>query len=47
MENRVTKLFRGNTTNVSLNVMGFKLWDRELTGIQKFMSLLKINFDVQ
>ena len=38
-------MFRGNATSLSLNVMIFKLCDREVTGLSKFIHC-KINFDV-
>ena len=45
MEKGESKIFCGNAKRVSLNVMIFKLCDRELTGLSKFKSL-KLNFDV-
>ena len=44
-EKRVTKIFRGNATSVSLYVMIFKLCDRRSTGLSKGLYITKMNFD--
>ena len=39
-------MFRGNATNVRLNVMIFKLCDRGSAGLSKPLLITKINFEI-